>query len=75
MSANRRKRVCILGENVRKQLFGARTGAVGPGKPYAINGLPFRSSASPDKKQSSSYSGLTSTRSSSPIDHGARLSA
>jgi|KBSSwiStaDraftv2_1062776.scaffolds.fasta_scaffold198782_2 putative ABC transport system permease protein len=50
------RRVCILGENVRKQLFGARTGAVG--SEIRLNGLPFVViGLSPDKKQNSSYSG------------------
>src|SRR5258705_6118047 len=51
------RRVCVIGENVRKQLFGARSGALGSeirlnGKPFLIVGL------SPDKKQNGSYNGL-----------------
>jgi putative ABC transport system permease protein len=50
------RRVCILGNNVRKQLFGERTGVVGSevrlgGVPFTVIGL------SPDKQQNSSYSG------------------
>ena len=50
------RRVCILGNNVRKQLFGARGGALGSevllnGEPFTIVGL------SPDKQQNSSYNG------------------
>src|SRR5262249_28647300 len=45
-----RRRICILGENVRKQLFGKRSNALGSeirlnGIPYTIVGL------SPDKHQ------------------------
>ena len=51
------RRVCVLGENVRKQLFGARTGAVG--MEIRLNGIPFTIiGLSPDKKQNSGYNGL-----------------
>jgi len=51
------RRVCILGENVRKQLFGARTGAVG--SEIRLKGLPFTViGLSPDKKQNNSYNGF-----------------
>ena len=50
------RRVCVLGNNVRKQLFGARPGVIGSqimlnGVPYSVVGL------SPDKQQNSSYNG------------------
>jgi putative ABC transport system permease protein len=50
------RRVCILGNNVRKQLFGERPGVIGAqvmlnGVPYSVIGL------SPDKQQNSSYNG------------------
>jgi putative ABC transport system permease protein len=50
------RRVCVIGENVQKQLFGTRSGVVGSqirlaGVPYTIVGV------SPDKKQNSSYNG------------------
>src|SRR2546426_3007684 len=46
------RRVCILGENVRKQLFGARSGAVG--SQIRLNGIPFVViGLSPNKKQNS----------------------
>jgi putative ABC transport system permease protein len=51
------RRVCVLGENVRKQLFGARTGAIG--SEIRLNGLPFTIiGLSPDKHQNGSYNGL-----------------
>src|SRR5437016_3167753 len=50
------RRVCVIGENVRKQLFGARTGAVG--SQIRLNGLPFTIiGMTPDKHQNSSYNG------------------
>ena len=50
------RRVCVIGENVRKQLFGARTGAMG--SEIRVNGLPFTIvGLSPDKRQNSSYNG------------------
>lgn len=50
------ERVCILGGNVRKQLFAARTGLVG--QEIRINGIPFRiAGLMADKNQNSSYSG------------------
>src|SRR5262249_9677283 len=50
------RRVCILGNNVRKQLFGARTGLIGA--EVRLNGIPFQViGLSPDKQQNSSYSG------------------
>lgn len=51
-----RRRVCVIGENVRKQLFGARAGIVGT--EVRLNGLPFVIvGLSPDKHQKSSYNG------------------
>ena len=49
-------RVCILGNKVKKQLFGTR--AVAPGVEIRINSLPFRVVGfMEDKQQNSSYSG------------------
>ncbi len=54
-------RVAILGDNVRKQLFGERP--VVPGDTVAINGLPFRIvGLMPPKTQNSSYNGLDSDK-------------
>jgi putative ABC transport system permease protein len=48
--------VCILGNNVRKQLFGARGGVLG--SQVLLNGIPFTViGLSPDKQQNSSYNG------------------
>ena len=53
---NETRRVCILGENVRKQLFGARLSIVG--SDIRLNGIPFTViGISPDKHQNSSYNG------------------
>jgi putative ABC transport system permease protein len=50
-------RVAVLGDNVRKQLFGARNTAVGTN--IFLNGLPFRIvGLMPSKNQNSSYNGL-----------------
>jgi putative ABC transport system permease protein len=50
------RRVCILGNNVRKQLFAARPNVVG--SQIAINGIPFTViGLMPDKNQNSMYSG------------------
>jgi putative ABC transport system permease protein len=50
------RRVCVIGENVRKQLFGNHTGAVG--SQVRLNGMSFTIvGMSPDKKQNSSYNG------------------
>src|SRR2546425_10323150 len=50
-------RVAVLGDNVRKQLFGDRP--VGPGDTFKVNGLPFRIvGLTPPKKQNGSYNGL-----------------
>jgi len=51
------RRVCVIGDNVRKQLFGTRPVALGAqirlsNIPFTIIGL------SPDKKQNGSYNGL-----------------
>ena len=55
------ERVAVLGDNVRKQLFGERP--VEPGDRLAINGLPFRIvGLMPTKTQSSSYNGLDSDK-------------
>src|SRR5713101_8148511 len=50
------RRVCVIGENVRKQLFGARSGALG--SELRLNKIPFTIvGLSPDKKQTNSYNG------------------
>ena len=50
-------RVAVLGDNVRKQLFGDRNTAVG--SQVFLNGLPFRIvGLMPSKNQNSSYNGL-----------------
>jgi len=50
-------RVCVIGANVRKQLFGARPGVLG--SQVALNGLPYRIiGLMPQKNQNSSYNGL-----------------
>jgi len=54
-------RAAVLGDNVRKQLFGDRP--VAPGASLSINGLPFRIvGLMPPKDQSSSYNGLDSDK-------------
>ena len=54
-------RVAVLGDNVRKQLFGERP--VKPGVSVAFNGLPFRIvGLMPPKTQNSSYNGLDSDK-------------
>jgi len=54
-------RVAVLGDNVRKQLFGERP--VAPGAAVAINGNPFRIvGLMPAKSQDSSYNGLDSDK-------------
>src|SRR5580658_712874 len=51
------ERVAVLGDNVRKQLFGTRNTA--PGAQIFLNGLPFRIvGLMPAKNQNSSYNGL-----------------
>lgn len=55
------ERVAVLGDNVRKQLFGEHP--VAPGDSVAINGLPFRIvGLMPAKTQNSSYNGLDSDK-------------
>ncbi len=50
-------RVAVIGDNVRKQLFGEHPAA--PGDTFSINGLPFRIvGLMPPKDQNSSYNGL-----------------
>ena len=50
-------RVAVLGDNVRKQLFGERPAA--PGTRIFLNGLPYRIvGLMPAKNQNSSYNGL-----------------
>jgi len=50
-------RVAVLGDNVRKQLFGQRNTALGA--QIFLNGLPFRiAGLMPSKNQNSSYNGL-----------------
>jgi putative ABC transport system permease protein len=54
-------RVAVLGDNVRKQLFGDHPSA--PGATLAINGLPFRIvGLMPAKTQNSGYNGLDSDK-------------
>ena len=54
-------RVAIIGDNVRKQLFGDRP--VAPGDSLSINGTPFRIvGLMPPKNQNSSYNGLDSDK-------------
>jgi len=51
------RRVCILGDNVRKQLFGERRNLLG--SEVRLNGLPFRLiGLMPKKEQNSAYNGL-----------------
>ncbi|MCC6862274.1 MAG: ABC transporter permease [Bryobacterales bacterium] len=51
------RRVCVLGNNVRKQLFADRPGVVG--SEIKLNGLPFQVvGLMPDKTQTSSYDGM-----------------
>lgn len=50
-------RVCVIGHNVRKQLFADRPGVLGAR--IALNGLPYRIvGLMPQKNQNSSYNGL-----------------
>ena len=54
-------RVAVLGDNVRKQLFGERNTALGA--QIFLNGLPFRIvGLMPAKNQNSSYNGLDSDK-------------
>jgi putative ABC transport system permease protein len=54
-------RVAVLGDSVRKQLFGERP--VQPGAAITINGLPFRVvGLTPPKTQNSTYNGLDSEK-------------
>jgi putative ABC transport system permease protein len=54
-------RVAVLGDNVRKQLFGERP--VDPGATVTLNGLPFRIvGLMPAKTQNSSYNGMDSDK-------------
>ncbi|HEX4277816.1 MAG TPA: ABC transporter permease [Bryobacteraceae bacterium] len=51
------QRVCVIGVDVKKQLFGTRLDVVG--REVAINSLPYRIvGVMADKEQNSSYSGL-----------------
>ena len=51
------QRVCVIGNNVRKQLFGERP--VAPGAAITLNGIPYRiTGIMPEKTQNSSYNGL-----------------
>ena len=55
------ERVAVLGDNVRKQLFADRPGALGG--QVAINGLPYRViGLMPAKSQNSDYNGLDSDK-------------
>jgi putative ABC transport system permease protein len=50
-------RVCVIGQDVKKQLFGTRPGTVGT--PIALNSIPYRIvGVLSDKDQNNSYSGL-----------------
>jgi putative ABC transport system permease protein len=50
-------RVCVIGSNVRKQLFGTRGEVLG--SKIALNGIPYRIvGLMPEKNQNSSYNGL-----------------
>ncbi len=54
-------RVAVIGDNVRKVLFGEHP--VAPGDTFSINGLPFRIvGLMPPKDQNSSYNGLDSDK-------------
>jgi putative ABC transport system permease protein len=54
-------RVAVLGDNVRKQLYGERP--VDPGATVTLNGLPFRiAGLMPAKSQNSSYNGMDSDK-------------
>jgi putative ABC transport system permease protein len=54
-------RVAVLGDNVRKQLFGERP--IRPGASMALNGLPFRIvGLMPPKTQNSTYNGMDSDK-------------
>jgi len=54
-------RTAVVGDNVRKQLFGDRS--LEPGATLAINGIPFRIvGLMPPKTQNSSYNGLDSDK-------------
>ena len=54
-------RAAVIGDNVRKVLFGER--AVVPGDTFSINGLPFRIvGLMPPKDQNSSYNGMDSDK-------------
>ena len=54
-------RVAVIGDNVRKVLFGEHP--VGPGDTFSINGLPFRIvGLMPPKDQNSSYNGMDSDK-------------
>ena len=58
---NAAARVAVLGDNVRKLLFGERQ--VDPGATLSINGLPFRIvGLMPPKTQNSSYNGMDSDK-------------
>jgi putative ABC transport system permease protein len=57
----RATRVAVLGDNVRKQLYGERP--VHPGASVALNGLPFRIvGLMSEKTQNSEYNGLDSDK-------------
>ena len=59
--SERAERVVVLGDNVRKQLFGERR--VQPGDRVNLNGLPYRIvGLMPPKTQNSSYNGLDSDK-------------
>jgi putative ABC transport system permease protein len=54
-------RVAVIGDNVRKVLFGEHT--VEPGDTFSLNGLPFRIvGLMPPKDQNSSYNGMDSDK-------------
>ncbi len=64
-------RVCIIGRDVKKQLFGSRFGTVGT--TISLNGLPYRIiGLMADKDQNNSYSGLDEKKIFVPYEAMAR---
>jgi putative ABC transport system permease protein len=65
------ERVAVIGDNVRKQLFGDRP--VAAGDQLALNGIPFRLvGLMPAKEQNSSYNGMDSDKIYVPYNTMAR---
>ncbi len=64
-------RVCVIGRDVKKQLFASRPGTVGT--QVALNGIPYRVvGVLADKDQNSSYSGLDEKKIFMPYEAMAR---